>query len=152
MNLLTLFKKILPYVKPFRFLLAATLLLTLLGSLLAQVNAIVLDRTVDAINALVGSPDFTWGQAARILTFVSIILLGKEGLRAAIPAWPDARCVDTTGAGDTFVGAFLYARTRGWDIHTCARFANAAGSIAVEHTGANAAIHSADQVLERMRG
>ena len=84
MNLLTLFKKILPYVKPFRFLLAATLLLTLLGSLLAQVNAIVLDRTVDAINALVGSPDFTWGKAARILTIVSIVLLGKEILRAAI--------------------------------------------------------------------
>ncbi|MBR1405383.1 MAG: ABC transporter ATP-binding protein [Bacteroidales bacterium] len=84
MNLLTLFKKILPYVKPFRFLLAATLLLTLLGSLLAQVNAIVLDRTVDAINALVGSPDFTWGKAARILTIVSIVLLGKEVLRAAI--------------------------------------------------------------------
>ena len=73
---------------------------------------------------------------------------GFTGMVAPFPC----HCVDTTGAGDTFVGAFLYARTRGWDIHTCARFANAAGSIAVEHTGANAAIHSADQVLERMRG
>ena len=61
MTLAQLFKRIIPYVKPYRFLLVATLSLTLLGSLLAQVNAVVLDRTVDAINALVGSPDFTWG-------------------------------------------------------------------------------------------
>ena len=84
MNLFQLFKRILPYVKPFRFLLAATLSLTLLGSLLAQVNAVVLDRAVDAINALVGSPDFTWAKAARILTIVSAVLLGKEVLRAGI--------------------------------------------------------------------
>ncbi|MCR5827392.1 MAG: hypothetical protein K6G53_03140 [Bacteroidales bacterium] len=62
----------------------ATLSLTLLGSLLAQVNAVVLDRTVDAINSLVGSADFSWAKAARILTIVSIVLLGKEILRAGI--------------------------------------------------------------------
>ncbi len=84
MNLLQLFKRILPYVKPYRFLLVATLVLTLLGSLLAQVNAVVLDRAVDAINALVGSPEFSWARAARILTVVSIVLLGKEILRAGI--------------------------------------------------------------------
>ena len=84
MNLVQLFKRILPYVMPFRFLLAATLLLTLFGSLLAQVNAVVLDRAVDAINALVGSPDFSWARAAQILTIVSVVLLGKEILRAAI--------------------------------------------------------------------
>lgn len=84
MNLFQLFKRILPYIKPFRFLLIATLSLTLLGSLLAQVNAIVLDRTVDAINGLVGSPDFTWAKAARILVIVSVVLLGKEILRAGI--------------------------------------------------------------------
>ena len=84
MTLAQLFKRIIPYVKPYRFLLVATLSLTLLGSLLAQVNAVVLDRTVDAINALVGSPDFTWAKAARILIIVSIVLLGKEILRAGI--------------------------------------------------------------------
>ena len=84
MTLAQLFKRIVPYVKPHRFLLLATLSLTLLGSLLAQVNAVVLDRTVDAINALVGSPDFTWAKAVKILTIVSIVLLGKEVLRAGI--------------------------------------------------------------------
>ena len=75
--------------------------------------------------------------------------VAADGFEGAVPPYP-CRCVDTTGAGDTFVAAFLYARTRGWDILRCARFANAAGSIAVEHPGANGGIHSAAQVEARM--
>lgn len=59
-------------------------------------------------------------------------------------------CIDITGAGETFVGAFLYAKARGWDIEKCAKFACAGGSIAVECTGANAAIQSETQVLKQM--
>ena len=83
MNLINLFKNIRPFVRPYRWLVIITLALTLIGSLMAQVNAIVLDRTVDAINALIGT-DFTWGQAARILTIISIVLLGKELLSVLI--------------------------------------------------------------------
>ena len=83
MNLFQLFKNISPFVKPYKWLVAITLVLTLVGSLMAQVNAIVLDRTVDAINALIGT-DFTWAQAARIMTVISIVLLGKEILSALI--------------------------------------------------------------------
>ena len=49
MNLIELFKRIKPYVYPYRWLVLITLILSLIGSLMAQVNAIVLDRTVDAI-------------------------------------------------------------------------------------------------------
>ncbi|MBR5019939.1 MAG: ABC transporter ATP-binding protein [Bacteroidales bacterium] len=83
MNLFQLFRNIRPFVKPYRWLVVITLILTLVGSLMAQVNAIVLDRTVDAINALIGT-DFTWSQAARIMTIISIVLLGKEILSALI--------------------------------------------------------------------
>ncbi len=83
MNLFGLFRNIQPFVKPYRWLVFVTLVLTLAGSLMAQVNAIVLDRTVDAINALIGT-DFNWGQAARILTIISIVLLGKEVLSALV--------------------------------------------------------------------
>ena len=83
MNLINLFKNIRPFVRPYRWLVVITLLLTLIGSFMAQVNAIVLDRTVDAINALIGT-NFTWVQAARILTIISIVLLGKELLSALI--------------------------------------------------------------------
>ena len=83
MNLVKLFKNIRPFVRPYRWLVVITLVLTLIGSFMAQVNAIVLDRTVDAINALIGT-DFTWAQAARILTVISIVLLAKELLSALI--------------------------------------------------------------------
>ena len=83
MNLLQLFKNLRPFVKPYKWLVIITLILTLVGSLMAQVNAIVLDRTVDAINALIGT-NFQWGQAARIMTIISIVLLGKELLSAIV--------------------------------------------------------------------
>ena len=83
MNLFQLFKNIRPFVKPYKWLVLITLILTLVGSLMAQVNAIVLDRTVDAINALIGT-NFSWGQAARIMTIISIVLLGKEVLSALV--------------------------------------------------------------------
>ena len=84
MNLIQLFKNIRPFVKPYKWLVLLTLILTLIGSLMAQVNAVVLDRTVDAVNALVVAKSFAWSQAARILTIISIVLLGKEILGALI--------------------------------------------------------------------
>ena len=83
MNLFQLFKNIRPFVKPYKWLAFITLVLTLIGSLMAQVNAIVLDKTVDAINTLIGT-DFSWSQAARILTIISLVLLGKEIISALI--------------------------------------------------------------------
>ena len=83
MNLIGLFRNIAPFVKPYRLLVAITLILTLVGSLMQQVNAIVLDKTVDAINSLIGT-DFSWPQAARILTIISVVLLGKEVLSAIV--------------------------------------------------------------------
>lgn len=50
MNLITLMRKIAPYVRPYKCLVVATLALTLIGSLIAQVNAVVLDRTVIIIS------------------------------------------------------------------------------------------------------
>jgi ABC-type multidrug transport system ATPase subunit len=50
MNLFQLFKNIKPFVKPYRLLVIVTLILTLVGSLMQQVNAIVLDRTVIIIS------------------------------------------------------------------------------------------------------
>ena len=84
MNLIKLFKKIWPYVRPYRWLVLVTLILTLIGSLIAQVNAVVLDRTVDAINSLIVGGDFAWSKAARILTIITAVLLGKEILSALI--------------------------------------------------------------------
>lgn len=75
--------------------------------------------------------------------------VAADGVEMHIPACP-SRCVDTAGAGDSFVAAFLYGKCRGWDVETCARFANAAGAIAVESRGANGAVRSEAQVRMRM--
>ena len=77
MDLFGLFKNIIPFIRPFRILLVITLILMLISSLMLQVNAIVLDKAVDAINSLLGT-DFTWAQAAKILMMISAVLLGKE--------------------------------------------------------------------------
>lgn len=78
MNIIELLRKISPFVKPYKWLVVLTLVLTLIGSLIAQVNAIVLDRTVDAINELIHIENFEWSTAANILLVISSILLGKE--------------------------------------------------------------------------
>mgnify|MGYP003303268760 CR=1 FL=1 len=72
MNLILLFKKIQPYVRPYKWLVVLTLILTLIGSFIAQINAVVLDRTVDAINELIMTHDLEWKNAAHILTIISI--------------------------------------------------------------------------------
>lgn len=84
MNLLELFKNIKPFVMPYKWLVLATLILTLIGSFMAQVNAIVLDWTVDSINDLIETPNFAWDKAVHILTIISAVLLGKEVLSALI--------------------------------------------------------------------
>ena len=84
MNILSLLKNILPFVLPYRWLVGITLTLTIVSSLMAQVNAVVLDRAVDAINALIQVPDFSWASAVRILTTITVILLGKELIGALV--------------------------------------------------------------------
>ena len=78
-------RRLLPFVLPYRWLLVVTLVMTFAGSLMAQVNAVVLDRAVDAINALLHiDGGFQWSAAARILITISVILLGKEVVSAVI--------------------------------------------------------------------
>lgn len=84
MNLILLFKKISSFVRPYRWLVLITLILTLIGSFIAQINAVVLDKTVDAINSLIISKTLVWSTAAKILIIISIVLLGKEILAAFI--------------------------------------------------------------------
>lgn len=60
-------------------------------------------------------------------------------------------CVDTTGAGDNFAAAFLFAHAAGRTLEDCARFANAVASICVEHLGATAHEITLQEALARCR-
>lgn len=48
----------------------------------------------------------------------------------------NVNCVDTTGAGDSFVGGFLYGLANDFELDKCAEFANECGAKATEKVGA----------------
>jgi len=78
-----IFKNILPYVKPYRWLVVCTLLMTVISSIIAQVNAIVLQYTVDEVNLLVEAGKGL-REGAKLMLGISAILLSKELLAAVI--------------------------------------------------------------------
>ena len=59
--------------------------------------------------------------------------------------------VDTTGAGDCFVGGFLAALLRGYSLASAARFANAVGALSVQHLGGVTGLKDWDETLDWMR-
>ncbi|WP_334124454.1 ABC transporter ATP-binding protein [Empedobacter brevis] len=83
MTIIQLFKNLRPFVKPYRALVVATLLLTLVGSFTSQVNALILQYTVDSINGLVEAGEGL-KEGLQIILFISIVLMTKEILNALI--------------------------------------------------------------------
>ncbi len=69
--------------------------------------------------------------------------------RYCVPAFPHARCLDTTGAGDTFTACFLDALNHGMTLPECGKFANAGASICIEQIGATCGIENREQVMKR---
>jgi ribokinase len=97
-------------------------------------------RFVEAASALQGG--------GRIIC----VTLGKRGVLALIDgqscviAGRAVKAVDTTGAGDCFVGALASRLARGTDIHTALDYANAAASIFVQRMGAAPSMPTAAEV------
>ena len=83
MSLTQLFKNIFPYVKPYHWLVVFTLLLTLVGSFAAQVNAWVLRYTVDQLSILLEEHKGLQ-EGISILIFTSVVLISKEILNSFI--------------------------------------------------------------------
>lgn len=77
MSVYSLFRHLYPFVRPYRKLLIATLFLTAVGSLAAQVNAWILRHTVDRISDLLAAHK-TLQDGIQLLTFISVVLIGKE--------------------------------------------------------------------------
>ncbi|MBE0405075.1 MULTISPECIES: ribokinase [Halomonas] len=86
-----------------------------------------------------------------------VLTLGSEGawylynsetyFQAALPV----RAIDTTAAGDTFVGYFLAARQAGAEPFECLKRATAAAALAVQYRGAASSIPKAEEVDRLMR-
>ncbi len=85
---------------------------------------------------------------------VVIVTLGAAGVHLShdsgferIPAVRGIKVVDTTGAGDAFVGAFAAARQRfGGDLSRSCAFANQAAALSVTRTGTAPAMAHLDEI------
>lgn len=76
-DLLSIFRNLIPYIKPYRLMIFGTLFLTFIGALAAQVNPLVLKYTVDEVERLMNLPN-PMEEGLRVLTIISVILFGKE--------------------------------------------------------------------------
>lgn len=86
----------------------------------------------------------------------AIVKIGKDGCLVGnkdgiiqVPALAGVKCVDTTGAGDTFAAALIAGLVEGRSIADCAKLGCAAASCSIEQVGATDGVRSMEQVLER---
>ena len=127
-------------------------------SLLSLVDWLVVNET--EAETLAGHPPAgseLAGRAATVLLAAGvgavIITLGSRGVLLAtaegfehFPAVP-VRAVDTTGAGDTFVGVFCASLARGESVKEAIGLGQAAAAIAVTRHGAQAAMPRRSELL-----
>ncbi|MGO3373861.1 ribokinase [Brochothrix thermosphacta] len=84
-----------------------------------------------------------------------LVTLGEKGVRfqtdtiQTVPAFKVA-VTDTTGAGDTFNGAFAVAIAEGKDIETAVLFGNAAAALSVQKLGAQSGMPDREAVKEML--
>lgn len=130
------------------------------GELLALVDILVLNET--ELGFLAGVELSDSDEAAKIIAVARklqarkdqtiCVTLGKRGVLAlaaseefAVPGRM-VKAVDTTGAGDCFVGALASQLADGVPLRTALAFANAAASISVQHMGAGPSMPTAAEV------
>jgi ribokinase len=130
------------------------------GELLALVDILVLNET--ELGFLAGVELSESDEAARILEVARrlqaredqtiCVTLGKRGVLAlagreeiAVPGRA-VQAVDTTGAGDCFVGALAAQLADGAPLRSALAFANAAASISVQRMGAGPSMPTAAEV------
>lgn len=72
-----IYNQLVPFIKPYRWMIFGTFFLTFLGAVAAQVNPLVLKYTVDEVAKLTELPH-PMSEGIHILVIISVILLGKE--------------------------------------------------------------------------
>ncbi len=131
------------------------------GALLKQVDVLVPNQselglltgmTVESIEDVTAAAYALRAQGVNNV----IVTLGGDGVLVLdemnvshLPPY-DADVVDTTAAGDAFVGAFAVALGRGGTLVEAARWGNAAGALAVTRAGAQPSLPSRAEVEQML--
>ena len=126
--------------------------------LLAQVSVLVPNETEAAV--LLNLSHATAFDAAVAATRLRergartvIITLGASGVQLATDGIsqhftaPKVHAIDTTGAGDTFIGAYAAALCDGADLSAAVEYAQRAAALSVTKIGAIAAMPRRDELL-----
>jgi len=83
-------------------------------------------------------------------TLACLLLARVDGKYCYAPAFV-VNCIDTTGAGDVFHGAFCYAVLQGMPIPEALDFCNAMAALNCTALGARGAIRGLDEVAALMQ-
>ena len=126
---------------------------------LTRANFLVLNETEAGILCGLEVTDLPSAQRASHILIgrgvpVVVLTLGAQGALLAtaeegmhLPAFP-VSAVDTTAAGDAFVGALAVSYVRGLALRECVRVANAAGALAVTRLGAQPSLPTAEEIQD----
>lgn len=114
---------------------------------LARADLIVVNETEaafygEALHALPGLIAITWGAKGAGLY--------RAGQQIAAAAPPPVVAVDTTGAGDAFVGALTLALLEGQEPQAALKFACTAGALAATRAGAQPSLPTRAEVYARL--
>ena len=133
------------------------------AEVLAELDWLVVNETeaMHVAQARGHAPDDATSAAQAIASsgnVTVIVTLGDQGARAFPPAGPGCAIgtlpvnpVDTTAAGDAFVGAFAAAVDRGQDLAAALRYGSVAGALACEVAGAQPSLPLQAAIERRLR-
>jgi ribokinase len=129
------------------------------NEILSLIDVIILNETeVEAITDIPVTDLQSAKLAAQKLNIIGVkevvITLGKKGslyrnqeeMDIFTPSF-SVKTIDTTAAGDTFIGAFTVERSKGQSIKECLQYATAAAALSVTVMGAQCSISNQERVL-----
>lgn len=131
-------------------------------TLLRQVDYLIPNRSELALlaeaNIVYSAPDALSRLRAKGASQV-VVTLGENGVLAgdgneifSVPVGHQVNVVDTTAAGDAFVGAFAVALSEGCTLREAAVWGNAAGAITVTRQGAQPSLPTREEVEKMVNG
>jgi adenosine kinase len=90
---------------------------------------------------------------------LAVVTRGAEGStiytgdgEVEIPIAPISDMIDPTGAGDAYIGGFVFGLARGFSLEVAGRVAALAGAYAIEHQGCQEHHYTPEEFAERYKG